>query len=354
MKFSFIGLVFVFSILFSKKTYSQQSDSLAVKSKKIKILPVPAFGYEPETKLHFGAVSLFTLDLYQDSITRFSNAKIEFNYTLRNQIIFESEWNYFFKEEKWFSDGVIHISKYPDFYYGIGTNVNDNEKVLYESNRIILDVGLYKNLYDKLFLGGEIKYANYSNINVTEANSFSELEDNWGLGLSATVFYDSRNNLLNSSKGSFLKLNIGYTFGTNNYTNAKLDLRKYFTFKDKIVLACRLYNSFVFGVPNFYDYSILGGDDFVRGYFFGKFRDNNLSTFQTEVRTPLFGRFGLAFISGISTIYNNSNFAKDLKPNNGLGLRFLADKKDNVNLRFDYVLGNKNNSGFYISFGESF
>ncbi|PWG04488.1 BamA/TamA family outer membrane protein [Polaribacter aquimarinus] len=354
MKFRLINLVHIFLIFFSNISFGQKTDSLTVKTKKVKILPVPAFGYEPETKFHFGAVSLFTIDLYQDAKTRLSNAKIEFNYSLRNQIIFESEWNYFFKEEKWFSDGLVHFAKYPDFFYGIGADVTENDKLLYESNRMILDFGLYKNLIDKLFFGGEIRYANYSNISITELNTSAELIDSWNFGLSTTIFYDSRNNLLNATKGSYFKLNLGYNIGTNHYTTAKLDARKYFTFKNNFVLACRLYNSFVIGTPNFYDYSILGGDEFVRGYFYGKYRDHNLSTFQAEVRTPLFWRLSLAFITGISTIYNNSNFARDLKPNNGVGIRFLADKEDNVNLRFDYVLGNNNNSGFYISFGESF
>lgn len=354
MKFRFINLVCILSIFTAKIGFSQKKDSIKTKSKKIKILPVPAFGYEPETKFHFGAVSLFTLDLYQDSITRLSNAKIEFNYTLRNQIIFETEWNYFFREEKWFSDGLIHFAKYPDFYFGIGTDVTENNKVLYESNRMILDFGLYRNIVDKLFLGGEIKYSNYSNVSTTNPNTFLELTDAWSLGLSSTIFYDSRNNLLNASEGALFKLNVGYNVGTNNYAIAKVDLRKYFTFKNNFVLASRLYNSFVIGTPNFYDYSILGGDQFVRGYFFGKFRDNNLSTLQAEIRTPRLWRVGLAFITGVSTIYNKTNFVKDLKPNNGIGIRFLADKRDNVNLRFDYVLGNRDNSGFYISFGESF
>lgn len=354
MKFNYLFFTVLLSIVLVENSFSQKSDSLNIKPKKIKILPVPAFGYEPETKFHFGAVSLFTLDLYQDSITRSSNAKVELNFTTRGQIIVESEWNYFFKEEKWFSDGLIHFAKYPDFYYGIGTDVTESDQILYESNRTILDFGLYKNIVNKLFVGGKIKYSNYSNIATTDSNPYQELKDSWGLGLSSSVFYDTRNNLLNSTKGSLYKIDLGYTFGTNNYTNAKIDLRKYYTLKHNFVLACRLYNSFVIGTPNFYDYSVLGGDNYVRGYFFGKYRDHNLSTIQTEIRTPLYWRLGLAFISGASTVYNSTNFAKDIKPNYGLGLRFLADKKDNINLRFDYVLGDNNNSGFYIGFGESF
>lgn len=347
--FLIILAVFVAQVLLG-----QEEDSVVKKNKRVKILPAPTLGYEPETQFHFGAVCLFTLNFYQDSLTRVSNAKVEFNYTTRNQIIFETEWNYFFREEKWFTDGLIHISKYPDFYYGIGSDVQEEDKLLYESNRYVFDIGAYRNLKGKLFAGSELKYFNYQNITTDSINLFSELSDAWDIGLSGTIFYDTRNNLLNSSKGSFLKLNLGYNYGTNNYVNAKLDLRKYFTFKHDFVLATRFYNSFIFGTPNFYDYSVLGGDDYVRGYFYGKYRDNNLSTIQAELRTPLLWRVGLAFISGVSTIYNNINFRTDLKPNYGLGLRFLMDKKDRVNLRFDYVLGNENNNGFYISFGESF
>ncbi len=345
-----LSLTLLVIVIFGNIAHAQDS----TKTKRVKVLPVPTFGYEPETRFHFGAVCLFTLDLYQDSLTRVSNAKIEFNYTLRRQIILEMGWNYFFKHEKWFTDGLIHVSKYPDFYYGIGTNSTEEDKLLFESNRALFDVGLYKKLRGKLFAGAEVKYFNYSDISTEELNPHSELQDAWNVGLSGTVFYDTRNNLLSSSEGTFLKFNLGYNFGTNHYVNAKVDARKYFTFKHNFVLASRFYNSFIFGTPNFYDYSILGGDKFVRGYFNGKFRDNHLSTLQAELRTPRWWRLGLAFIAGASSIYNNSNILNEIKPNYGLGLRFLMDKKDNINLRLDFVKGNEGNNGFYISFGESF
>jgi hypothetical protein len=42
------------------------------------------------------------------------------------------------------------------------------------------------------------------------------------------------------------------------------------------------------------------------------------------------------------------------KWNAGMGLRFLVDKQDRTNLRFDYAVGQDGNRGFYFSFGESF
>lgn len=47
---------------------------------------------------------------------------------------------------------------------------------------------------------------------------------------------------------------------------------------------------------------------------------------------------------------NNDSF----KLNAGTGLRLLVDKNEGTNLRIDYAIGAQNQSGFYISFGESF
>lgn len=341
-------------VLCHKSVFGQEKDSTNIRLKKIKVLPFPTLGYEPETKTHIGVVSLFTINLHHDSLTRVSNAKVEFNYTFRNQIILESQWNYFLKEEKWFSNGIIHGSKYPDFYYGVGPNTPDSNQLIYESNRFVFDVGLYKKIKSKLFLGGGLRYLTYFNMSTKEFNPYSEITNSKNIGLTTSIFFDSRNNLLNSSQGAFLQTDLGYNTGSNDYFTFKLDLRKYFTFNYGFVFAGRFYNSLVFNTPNFYDYSILGGDKYVRGYFYGRYRDNNLSTIQTELRIPLLWRLGLAFFSGASTLYSNHSGIHNIRPNYGLGLRFLVDKKDNVNLRFDYALGNENNSGFYISFGESF
>lgn len=337
------------------KLFAQEVDTLDIESKKVKVLPFPTLGYEPETKFHFGAVALFTLDLYQDSLTRTSNAKIEFNYTLRNQIILESEWNYFFKEEKWFSEGVLHFSKYPDLYYGVGAKSMTSDELLFETNRVDLSGGLYRNISKKLFAGGGVRYTNYSRVRSDSLITFDELRQRENIGVSLSAFYDNRNNLLNASNGAYARGGVEYNFSATDYVILALDLRKYHTFNSNFVLAGRSYNRFCINAPSFYDYSVLGGDDYVRGYFYGRYRDRNLSTLQAELRTPLLWRLGLAFISGVSTLYGESaSFGEVVRPNYGFGLRFLVDKKDNVNLRFDYVLGNDQNSGFYISFGESF
>jgi outer membrane protein assembly factor BamA len=329
----------------------QGQDSL----KKVKILPVPTIGYSPETKTYIGVVSLFTFNLYNDTITRTSNAKVEINYTWNKQLILETEWNYFFKDEKWFTKGKMSYSSYPDYYYGVGTNTPDSNKLLYNSNRIVFEVSVLKKVGRKFFTGANVKYLNYQNVNYIGSHSYSELTDHSTFGVGYTLLSDSRDNLLTPTKGFYFNLNVGYNFSEQNYGEASVDLRHYKTWGDKYTWANRLINEFNFGTPAFYDYAFLGGDKFVRGYNYGRYRDKNLTSFQTEIRLPLIWRFGMAAFGGLSNLYNSSNLnLKETKPNYGLGLRFLVDKHDKTNLRLDYAIGGEGNTGFYISFGESF
>lgn len=104
---------------------------------------------------------LFTFDFYQDSITRVSNADFEFNYTWNRQVILESTWNYYFKEESWFTQGKIQYSKYPDKYYGIAANTPESQEVLFDSRRLIIDVNLLRHLGKKNFLGFGLRFQDY-------------------------------------------------------------------------------------------------------------------------------------------------------------------------------------------------
>jgi outer membrane protein assembly factor BamA len=117
-----------------------------------------------------------------------------------------------------------------------------------------------------------------------------------------------------------------------------------------------MFHTTVWGNPTFYDYAMVGGDRNARGYYYGRFRDKNSTSLQVELRSHLFWRFGMAAFGGLSSIYKNISHiqAESFKPNAGIGIRFLADHLNNTHLRIDYAVGVQQQSGFYISFGESF
>ena len=346
-----VKLFCVSALLLSFSFFLCAQDSI----KKVKILPVPTVGYSPETKTYLGAVTLFTLDFYQDSVTRTSNAKFEFNYTWNRQLILEAEWNYFFREEKWFTKGRLHYSEYPDFYYGVGSETPESNKLLYQSNRIIFEANILKMAGSKFFIGPNVKYIKYYNVSYTSVLSFPELSDHSTFGIGITLLKDSRDNLLTPRKGIYLNINSGYNFSDHNYGEVTVDLRGYKTWCQKFTWANRLISEFNFGKPPFYDFAFLGGDKYVRGYSYGRYRDKNLTSWQTELRFPLVWKFGIAAFGGLSNLYHTGSFnLKNTKTNYGLGVRFLVDKHDRTNLRLDYAIGDGENSGFYISFGESF
>jgi outer membrane protein assembly factor BamA len=348
----FALLTFIF-VLMNFTSFGQDS----IRAKKIKVLPVPAFGYSPETKTYVGAVTLFTINMYRDSVTRTSNAKFEVNYTWNKQVILESEWNYFFREEKWFTKGKIHYSKYPDLYYGIGSNTPESNKLSFDSRRFILEASALKNIGYKLFTGVNIRYTSYSTVNAeNNVLIYPELTESSVFGLGYSLLKDTRNNLLTPTTGFYSYLNSTWHFAKSDYLKFTVDLRYYKTWKDKFTLANRFINDLNTGHPPFYDNALLGGDKFVRGYYLGRYRDNNLSSFQSEFRFPAFWKIYLATFGGLSNIYSAPKNLSlgNTKTNYGFGIRFLVDKTENTFLRLDYAIGQDGNDGFYISFGESF
>ena len=349
-----IVLIFVV-IIPGKEAFSQDRKS----GKNFSVLPVPAIGYSPETKTYVGAVTLFTLRNPNDSLSRSSNAKLEFNYTWNKQVILESGWNYFSPEEKWFSRGLLHYSKYPDLYYGIGFNTPDDNEVSFQSNRVILETDIFRNLNHSRFLGAGISYKSYGNIKyLDEGLRYPELTGSSDFGMKIIFLKDARNNILTPSDGNYFEFSNAFNFSDNFYSVITFDIRKYLEFgkNDNQVLAGRFYHSTVWGKPPFYEYAGIGGDKLVRGYYQGRYRDKNFSSLQMEVRSKLFWRLGVAAFGGISALYENPGNIQheSFKPNVGAGLRFLVDKSENTNLRIDYAIGADNQSGFYISFGESF
>ena len=96
-----------------------------------------------------------------------------------------------------------------------------------------------------------------------------------------------------------------------------------------------------------------GGNQRMRGYYAGRYIDNNIITGQVELRQHLVQRFGFTTWIGGGTVFPSiSKFEmKNILPNYGIGLRF--EVKRNVNARVDYGFG-KQTGGFVFNIAEAF
>ena len=93
----------------------------------------------------------------------------------------------------------------------------------------------------------------------------------------------------------------------------------------------------------------------MRGYYEGRYRDRQYLAGQAEYRFPLWWRIGGAAFAGMGDVAPDlgSFTFSSLKPSYGLGLRFMINKEEKVNIRLDYAWG-KETSGFYLEITEAF
>ena len=328
-----------------------------ISKNRISILPVPSFGYAPETGTYFGAVALFTFQKISDSLSRAGNAKIEFVYTLKKQIILETEWNMPINSGKHFTKGLIHYSKYPDRYFANNKSISDFEGYYFLSERFFAETSFLKKVNKHLYGGLSFKYVDYavlkdslpSNITIRNGNATV-------IGGGPALVFDSRDHLLTPTKGSYFWFNGGFFSSEFNYLKLIVDFRKYFSGRKGNTLSMRLFQEFCTSETPYFDLPRIGGDEITRGIYSGRFFDNNSTVLQLEYRYTVYRRWGFAVFGGGSTLYRrNMEVNKaELYGNAGTGLRFMIDRKGKTNLRLDYAVGSYNNSGFYVAFGESF
>jgi len=344
---------------------ADNADSSSGKTKKFSVLPVPAFGYSPETKTYVGAVCLFTFRLGDPSNTRASNAKVEFNYTQRKQFIYEIGWNIFSKNERNFYQGKLHFSKFPDYFWGTGSFVPEKDKVQYSANRMFAECLGFHLIKKKWYIGASIRYIKYSNVNFLSGDfwTYRVLKFHEAVGFPGiALLRDTRDNILLTTKGMYLFTHVTNMYKPkDNYNYMVLDFRKYNT-RWKIFTNSFQFKTVYSNCSNAFDMAAFGGDVTARGYYAGRYRSSLFLTLQKETKIRIYKRWAIAFFGGASFIgeANPSLSQYDLYDifeivgNVGSGIRFLIDRKENVNLRLDYAWGMNGNSGFYVAFGEAF
>jgi Omp85 superfamily domain len=322
-------------------------------SVKISVLPVPTLGYAPETRGYAGAVC--QLAFKSGAKTRLSSVKAEFQYTQRKQSIAELSGSVFLPAEKWLINFLAHSSRFPDYWWGIGAQTPEIKKEAFNSKRNWLEVSVLKKVGVNWFLGPIFRQQRRNEIAFAQTPSSAALKVT-AAGLQC--LHDSRNNMLNPANGAFLDVqltrNVALEAGNGN--RILMDGRRYMKTGQKSVAAGRMAFSYLSSPTHFFDLALLGGDRNLRGYYLGRFRDQGMLVFNGEFRTVLHKRWGATMGVAAGTVFSKPTaiFINPFKPAFNAGLRFVADRRENINLRIDYAMGIKGQSGFYFAFGEAF
>ena len=178
-----------------------------------------------------------------------------------------------------------------------------------------------------------------------------------GVGLS--LQYDTRDFILNPQRGIyFLVRKVFYPkwLSTHDRTifATTLTFDAYLPAWKGSVLAFDLYGQLNgYNIPWTLREELGAGMSRMRGYYAGRYIDNNQLTAQMELRQHIYGRVGAVAWVGGETVFPSFEQLriKDVLPNYGLGLR--VEFKHNVNIRIDYGFG-KDTAGFVFQFAEAF
>jgi outer membrane protein assembly factor BamA len=145
--------------------------------------------------------------------------------------------------------------------------------------------------------------------------------------------------------------------GSNySYTSYVLDLRRFIRVYKQQVLALQVLGNFNIGQVPLRSLAYLGGANMMRGYFEGRFRDDNAGVLQAEYRVPLFwrlGAVGFADMGNVGPAISDVNL-QHFKYSYGGGLRVALNSTEKLNLRLDYGLAKGGSNGFYLQLGEAF
>jgi outer membrane protein assembly factor BamA len=323
----------------------------------------PYLSYTPESKVVFGLSLVSAGYAKKDTSNKLSQSNTYGFITLAKQFGLENDHNYFSSRNKWFLLGKAKVLSFPLNYYGIGVSTDKEADAIVESIQSTWRERISRKIVNNLYLG---LVFDFNAISKVQFHGFDRCmyilpkgangSVNFGEGLSLSL--DQRKNLLNPRSGWFLEINgMHYNFRKQNqFKSLNIDVRKYFSVFKKQVLAMQLFGNFNSNEPSFNLLATLGGENNMRGFYQGRFRDRNASSIQVEYRLlPVYKRFGATLFYSAGTVSRNiqSMPMSPLKHAAGLGFRYCIFPSKDVYLRADYAL-TRESYGFYLSIGEAF
>lgn len=352
-------LRWLLTIVFLVKAFHVKSgDADSLPSKKIKIYPFPAVGYAPETRWYFGGVVLFNMRFSDDTLAQTSTFETEVNFTQNKQFILTANFDLQFAESKFRITGDNGYYKFPEDYWGIGNDTKESDKVNYDAKRIELDNSFLYKVIPNVFAGIRQRY---HQIELKETISNTDLppagETIHASGIGPRFLIDSRDNILNATKGLYFSFSHVWFFkqigSDNNFSRTDGDIRYYKKIHKGGVMAFQSVVSITQDNAPFRMLPLLGSESIMRGYYQGRYRGAVYGALQAEYRLTIWNWIGAAFFGGAGRVSGNTDEKNILHPTYGGGIRIRIDKKENVNLRFDYAKGDFS-EGLYVSFGEAF
>ena len=356
-----------------KKAARKAKKQEKIDSGKLMITPLAGPAYTPELGFTIagGIMTSFKTNK-TDSLIQRSSSPIMLGVSTTGAYFVQTKWTTFWLQDKMRIYADINFKNMPDNYWGVGY---DAARHAYKSDTTTKYTRTWLQFNPKAlwqfkkhwFIGGNI------NLNYTKGQDACEVVSNdpyysryndkpFNSGLGAVFQYDSRDVPVNAWGGAFVELSAtffgSFVGGQNNYQVYDFDIRKYFQIKRPgMTLAIQLRGRFGYNEIPYGEMSQLGTPFDLRGYTWGRYRDNSMLFAITEYRHMFLKKngdvspHGLVLWTGAGSVGTTAQNFKNWLPCFGLGYRLTVQPR--MNLRIDYGFGTES-QGFYFNFNEAF
>jgi len=380
-----IGFILVFIGLYQFSTFGQDTipekprksfwsyfgitpldDTLSIHKNGLFVTPL--LYYSPDTRWGLGGAGAYVFHLNdkkdKTDFTRASYIRFLADYTMNRQTDVWTDWSIFTRKERFYFKGEFRFRNFPDKFYGIGNNTVQSNEEKYSYNLFSFKFLALKKIYEKFFVGFDYHFESEFGFKLTEGGvletgSITGYNGGIGSAFGFVSIYDTRDNVLNSYTGQFAEFSSYFhnrVFGsTFSFFVMQGEFNKYWQIRPKHIIAWQTKTRFTFGDVPFLDMSMAGNEDILRGYPKNRFRDNHFIGTQVEYRFPLFWRFGMTTFAGVGDVFSRPQDLtwRTTKYTVGLGLRFLVNTAERINIRVDYGYGAQGGY-FYFSVAEAF
>jgi outer membrane protein assembly factor BamA len=334
--------------------------------RKMNITAYPYVFYTPETELAFGAGGIMTFYTASDALLRPSKVGLSGYYSTLDQYQLSISPEVYFNKNRLFVGSRFAFGHYVDRFYGIGKDTPDlgTEDYTMDNFEIELDIEGPPFIFISDRSGFLFEYQNTDivdtkdNLYLTNGDVIGE-DGGQTVGIGGIWSWDRRDNIFFPNSGEYHRVSILYYSeglgGDFTFVEFEFEERYYYPFAPDQIFAINFYYNGVSGDVPFYKLPALGGQNRMRGYFKGRYRDKQYLMGQMEYRRYFWWRLGfVAFVGAGDVAPEITKFTLNtFKYSYGAGLRFLFNKAEKVNLRMDLGFG-KDTNGIYFGLEEAF
>jgi len=325
----------------------------------------PVAYYTPETRLAFGIVGIHYFRLgHAARPSRLSHYRFNFIRTQNKQTIAQVDYELYLADGKFLVDGMAKYWLFPDRFYGIGNRNTEADREDFSSRNWRLQMNLQRRWGRNLFSGLHLEYFPLRVVETDGGGRLAagDIPGSRGGTLAALGLFgkwDSRDNTFSAARGTYGAIFLNFftraLAGDFAFTQLILDARKYFCLGAAQVLAVQGVFKSVRGDCPFQTLPLFGGQNLMRGFYEGRYRDRNLLALQAEYRRPLWGRFGLCGFAGAAQVQDRASRLAlgEFHVAGGIGLRYKFNRRENLNIRLDIGFAGPA-PAFYLTFAEAF